>query len=518
MSYWIDRQKQLYEAMEKDEIKLKRRLSFFYNAEEKRLEKEIASFYKRYGENNIIEYRKLLERLPDSEIQLLMQNMDSFAQKYPQYAHLLPVRANMYKLDRLEGLQYTVMLQQLEIGAKNNDEITKHLQKQAHRGVNAAMNEMGFGSNFYAIDSDKVKSFVNVPWSNGSNFSSRIWANSSKLANYLNVDIAQGFARGDSYEKLTRQVCERFKHVTRKDAYRLIYTEGTYIMAESSIRPFENNYEKYRISTVGDSKVCSVCSGMTGEFNITDRKPGINFPPFHPWCRCTFEIVVDDWDKWMDDYVAKHGEQNAQKVLNNLSENDKIIAGRSPSYYELVEYNPNASFKVSLDNYSKEINDCLSNACYEVAKKGSIDGNEHLALVDLIKGEIVYAETGIDNAVGGTEFWKFLKENKNSSYAFVHNHNTASKFSETDMRTLLDDNSIEMFVISRLDGKCYIIERNSKKPINVFFDHLYKKDMEALSLKVKNGEITAGERTYFRESILVNNLIRDFTKGLKEFG
>ena len=289
-------------------------------------------------------------------------------------------------------------------------------------------------------------------------------------------------------------------------------------MAESSIRPFENNYEKYRISTVGDGKVCSICSGMTGEFNITDRKPGINFPPFHPWCRCTFEIVVDDWDKWMDDYVAKHGEQNAQKVLNNLSENDKIIAGRSPSYYELVEYNPNASFKVSLDNYSKEINDCLSNACYEVAKKGSIDGNEHLALVDLIKGEIVYAETGIDNAVGGTEFWKFLKENKNSSYAFVHNHNTASKFSETDMRTLLDDNSIEMFVISRLDGKCYIIERNSKKPINVFFDHLYKKDMEALSLKVKNGEITAGERTYFRESILVNNLIRDFTKGLKEFG
>lgn len=30
------------------------------------------------------------------------------------------------------------------------------------------------------------------------------------------------------------------------------------------------------------------------------------FPPFHCWCRCSYTIAVDDWDKWMDDYVEKN--------------------------------------------------------------------------------------------------------------------------------------------------------------------------------------------------------------------
>lgn len=37
-------------------------------------------------------------------------------------------------------------------------------------------------------------------------------------------------------------------------------------------------------------------------------------------------------------------------------------------------------------------------------------------------------------------------------------------------------------------------------------------------MRSKNGEITAGERTYLREKTLVDNVIRDYTKGVKEFG
>lgn len=249
-----------------------------------------------------------------------MQDMDDFAKKYPQYAHLLPVRKNIYKLDRLEGLHYTVTLQQLEIGAKNNTEITKHLLKQARRNVNAVQEIMGFGKNFYAINSDIVKSFVNVAWCSGGNFSNRIWADCNKLANYLNTDIAQGFARGDNSRKLVKQVCERFKHVTRNDAYRLIYTEGTYVMAESSIKQFEADYEQYKISTVSDGKVCKLCSDMSQHvFYIKDRVPGRNFPPFHPWCRCTYEIVIDDWDKWIDDYIERHRANPPEEMLKIFS-------------------------------------------------------------------------------------------------------------------------------------------------------------------------------------------------------
>lgn len=319
MNYWQKRQQQLNKQLEKDEEKLKKRLSSYFDAEYRKLDKQIAAYYKQYGTDNVIQYRRLMESLPEEDKRLLMEQMDEFARKYPEYASLMPVRESIYRLNRLEGLQYSVRMQQLEIGAVENEQITTHLNRNAERGVNAAAESMGFGKNFYANNPDISKLFINVPWSNGENFSQKIWNNTTKLANYLNSDIAQGIARDDSYERLTRRLRERFSSVSRNDAYRLIYTEGTYVMAEATMQPFTEDFEKYRLSTVGDGKVCSICRGVAREvFNISDRQPGVNFPPLHPWCRCTFTIEVDDWDKWMDDYEKRHGNGQARKVANRI--------------------------------------------------------------------------------------------------------------------------------------------------------------------------------------------------------
>lgn len=319
MNYWQKRQQQLNKQLEKDEEKLKKRFSSYFDTEYRKLEKQIAAYYKQYGTDNVIHYRRLMESLPDEDKRLLMEQMDEFAKKYPEYAHLMPIRESIYRLNRLEGLQYSVRMQQLEIGAVENEQITAHLNRNAERGVNAAAESMGFGKNFYANNPGISRLFVNVPWSNGENFSQKIWNNTTKLANYLNSDIAQGIARGDSYERLTRRLRERFSSVSRNDAYRLIYTEGTYVMAEATMQPFTEDFEKYRLSTVGDGKVCSICRGVAREvFNISDRQPGVNFPPLHPWCRCSFTIEVDDWDKWMDDYEKRHGNGQAGKVANRI--------------------------------------------------------------------------------------------------------------------------------------------------------------------------------------------------------
>ena len=319
MNYWQKRQQQLNKEMEKDEARLKKRLSSFYDEEYRKLQKEISAYFQEYGADNIIEYRTLMQSLPDADKRLLIERMDEFAEKYPEYAHLLPVRESIYKLNRLEGLQMSVRMQQYEMGAITNEKLKEHLHRQAMRGANAAAEAMGFGENFYANNPYITKLFVDIPWSNGENFSQKIWKNADKLADYLNTDIARGFARGDSYDRMVRQLRQRFDHVSRNDAYRLIYTEGTYVMAESSMYPFVEDFEKYQVSTVEDGKVCDICRAVSKEvFDIKDRQPGINFPPLHPWCRCTFTIVVDDWDKWMDDYEKRHGNGQAEKVANRL--------------------------------------------------------------------------------------------------------------------------------------------------------------------------------------------------------
>ncbi len=307
MSYWTRRQEQLKQTAEKDEAKLKKRLSSFFDAEFKRLEKEIAAYYQTYGVDNVIEYRRLLESLPDEDRRLLIERMDEFVRKYPQYADLMPVRETIYRLNRLEGLQYSVFMEEANIAGYTSEQMTTYLTSLSQKGVNMAMETLGFGKSFYAINAAVVKQFVDVPWCNGENFSTRIWNDTRKLAQYLNQDIAQGFARGDSYDKLVRQLRKRFSNVNRRDAYRLIFTEGTYVMAESSMQPFTEDFERYRLSPVMDGRTCPICRSLARQvFEIKDRQPGVNFPPIHPWCRCSWEIVVDDWDRWIDDYVAKH--------------------------------------------------------------------------------------------------------------------------------------------------------------------------------------------------------------------
>ena len=61
MNYWERRQQELNSALEKDEESLKKRLSYYFDTEYRKLEKQIASYYQQYGENNVIQYRRLME-------------------------------------------------------------------------------------------------------------------------------------------------------------------------------------------------------------------------------------------------------------------------------------------------------------------------------------------------------------------------------------------------------------------------------------------------------------------------
>lgn len=332
MSYWSDRQDQLRKTAEKDEAAIKKRLSKFYDAEFKRLDKEIAAYFQKYGENNVIEYRTLLQSLDEADRTLLMEQMNKFAEKYPQYAYLLPIRESIYRLDRLQGLQYSVYMAQANIAGYTNEQLTEYETKLAQQGLNYSMETLGFGKNFYAINASIVKEFVDVAWCNGENFSTRIWNDTQRVAEYINRDMAQAFARGDSYDRIVKDVRRRFG-VNRNNAYRMVFTEGTYVMAESSIKPFEEDFTQYEYLPILDGKTCEICRALNGKvFEISERQPGVNFPPMHPWCRCTIDIYVEDWDKWMDDYEQRHsgeakkGESVKENIIDGKMTDDDIQA------------------------------------------------------------------------------------------------------------------------------------------------------------------------------------------------
>lgn len=110
-------------------------------------------------------------------------------------------------------------------------------------------------------------------------------------------------------------------------------------------------FEQYKVSTAADGKVCSKCADISHQvFYIKDRTPGVNFPPLHPWCRCTFEIYVEDWDKWQDDYIKRQS-KNPDKILKSLKSNDIINADVD----ELVPCLKNAKTGKIVETYVREM-------------------------------------------------------------------------------------------------------------------------------------------------------------------
>lgn len=307
-TYWGDRQKRLNKILSKSEAELNRRMKKYYKAEESRVDSLIASYYQKYGENNVIEYRNLLGKLSDKDRELLMRDADAFAQTYPQYSHLVPVRSSIYRLNRLEGMQTSIQIGQAEIGAKTEEAVRKHLEGISGRAYDEIMKMTGPVG---VEREDVIRACVGSNWAGGGNFSDRIWKQKDSLVKALNEDLAAGYARGDTYDQMSKMLKQRFS-TSYNEAARLVYTEGTYVLNESTARTVEKDFRYYKTSTAADDKVCEICrnaSAGTGAKPVlfTDRQPGFNFPPFHPWCRCSFEIVIPDRQKWIDEYVNSHG-------------------------------------------------------------------------------------------------------------------------------------------------------------------------------------------------------------------
>lgn len=109
------------------------------------------------------------------------------------------------------------------------------------------------------------------------------------------TDVVYNIKTGKSYSNCVNLLkrYKEFEGKSEKDLYELVYTAGTYFMAEEQIKTFINHFEYYRVSPIFDDLTCERCKEFQGKkFKIRERKAGINFPPFHMGCRCSFIIDI----------------------------------------------------------------------------------------------------------------------------------------------------------------------------------------------------------------------------------
>lgn len=318
-SYWHRRQTLADAAMEKDERALSIRVHNAYESELRRLNREIAEYYQRYGENGVLEYRHLMETMDPKDRELLIRDCDEFLRQHPDMQSIVDVRKSIYQLNRLEGLQASARLHLYQATGDVVQRIDNHIVRQSLRGANTAAEAMGFGRSFYSMDSDAVRRFVDTAWTGNTSYSQRIWDNTETLASYVAQDMSKALARGDSYQRIAKALEKRFVDVPQSSLMRLVYTEGTYVSRMAQVEELKREgFDSYTIEVVHDERACEECEGVNGStFRFEDMQVGVNFPPLHPYCRCQIAPAVDDWDAWQQ----KQEELARQKAMEESYEN-----------------------------------------------------------------------------------------------------------------------------------------------------------------------------------------------------
>lgn len=164
--------------------------------------------------------------------------------------------------------------------------VTKELEKRKKEKEETNKN--------FILDRERIiKDVVSHPWIDDKGFTERLIRQMGKRKDEIYTMIYKGLIRGERYEQIAQDIADRMTKIPVKDAYKLVYTEGTHAFNETTAQAAAAfGYSEYIFESVGDGRVCGDCRGLDGQiFHLAEREPGVNFPPIHTSCRCSIEVV-----------------------------------------------------------------------------------------------------------------------------------------------------------------------------------------------------------------------------------
>lgn len=463
-TYWQRRQNMADAAMERDEHALSKRVEQVYTRELKGLEREIASYYQRYGEDNVIAYRRLMETMDPVDRDLIIRDCDKFLAVHPDMQSIVDVRKSIYKLNRLEGLQASARLHLYQATGDVVKRVDSHIMRQSLRGANTAAEAMGFGKSFYNMDSDAVRRFVDTVWTGNTSYSQRIWDNTETLASYVAQDMSKALARGDSYQRITKALEKRFVDVPQSSLMRLVYTEGTYVSRMAQVEELKREgFDSYTMQAVHDGRTCEQCHGVEGKtFRFEDMQVGVNFPPLHPYCRCQIAPAVDDWDAWQQ----KQEEFGQRQKLARVEENEAFVKAKKGGKNRYSVNYKRVNTKEYHDKFGqlpvpKPVQEQLYIQTGRMLQE--LDGTpyERLVALDARTGDLVadtYSHELVKLAANfNKDELKIVRKHKNG-IVLLHNHPGDSYPSLSDIYSAMMTEGVSGSLVSGHGGTVYYIE------------------------------------------------------------
>lgn len=451
-SYWDKRAiKRLTDAEKQSEAYIKR-IQKLYDQANKNIQRDIENVYRNYSKATGLDVQSLKTLLTKIETEKLWeelrrQGLDQYVKgNYKaRISRLEKIQAQIYAKAKSvyteEQLQHTLCYE----GVINNSYYKAIYDTQMGTGIDFA---------FSNIDDNMVSALLNERWS-GKNYSQRIWGNTDILAESLSQIVGGAMISGQSIEKTSRQIRERFD-VAKYYADRLVRTETNHFNNEADAMAYEEmDVDKYVFIATLDTRTSTICQGLDNRvFELSERQVGVNYPPMHPNCRSKTRAymgeeiektlkrrarnpitgkneIIDNmsYEEWYNKQVANHGKQavdNTYKMVKNKAadrqqyEKYKGVIGsknlpETLEKWQDLKYNNPSEYK--LTKYHYKLRNEVKHNPENVIKSISVapekytnylfDGNNENGL---IKGRLITDILGYDKT-NYIEFDKLLKDN-----------------------------------------------------------------------------------------------------------
>ena len=152
----------------------------------------------------------------------------------------------------------------------------------------------GYGNFVTPMDAKRIDRLMRERWM-GSNYSSRLWGNTDRLAETVRDELMVSFLTGRSQKETWEAIDAEFKKGAHA-ARRLVRTESNYLANQGHAEAYKDSgVEKYIYVATLDLKTSKICRSLDGKtFFVKDAQPGKNYPPMHPWCRSTTIAWIPD--------------------------------------------------------------------------------------------------------------------------------------------------------------------------------------------------------------------------------
>lgn len=337
------------------------------------------------------------------------------------------------QLTRLEAIKQQIYWQIQSIAKeeeKISDKTYKRVIEESYKAANTDIREqMGRLKSFASLDETSVEEILNSRWE-GSNYSKRIWKNTTELARKSRDVVGAGLLMGRSQQMMAAELTNEFNKGTY-NSMRVIRTETNYFLNQAELQSYKDEgVQYYEYTAILDNRTSDICEELDGRvWKVEEAEVGYNYPPLHPNCRSRPEIVFEEE---VEEKGGIETREHWEDHLDVLADESKQIKRFVQTYEPLPQEELYQGYEPTLQEWM---------ARHQVAPR------EHGAIIDKKTGLLLEEQLGTEGEINFTlRQWNEVEGN-----VLVHNHPPTAQgttnFSAPDIEIAVRKGAYETVVV-----------------------------------------------------------------------